>query len=253
MAGDGEYAAMSSGGLPSPPAAAEDLDEAAVMWCMRDFDGYVIEANPTCSSVLGWSVEELSSVPYWELLHPDDQHPTVERTQQMLLGGPMRLVDLEVRMLCRDGTYRLTRWNSRASASAERVYSVGIDITDHAFLDNDKRVLVGSWDWHIPSNTSTWSDGMFEIYAIPPGGPCSYETALSRMYPEDRAVVERVIRRTVAGEEPYFADHRIVLPNGDVRWLHSAGRVISGDSGTAERIRGITIDITDRPGVRTVG
>jgi hypothetical protein len=29
--------------------------------------------------------------------------------------------------------------------------------------------------------------------------------------------------------------------------------VISGDSGTAERIRGITIDITDRPGMRTVG
>jgi len=80
-----------------------------------------------------------------------------------------------------------------------------------------------------------------------------YETALSRVYPEDRAIVERVIRRSVTSGEPYFADHRIVLPNGDMRWLHSAGRVISGDSGTAERIRGITIDITDRPGMRTVG
>jgi hypothetical protein len=29
--------------------------------------------------------------------------------------------------------------------------------------------------------------------------------------------------------------------------------VISGDDGTAERMRGITVDITDRPGVRTVG
>jgi hypothetical protein len=29
--------------------------------------------------------------------------------------------------------------------------------------------------------------------------------------------------------------------------------VISGDDGTAERVRGITIDITDRPWVRTVG
>ena len=77
--------------------------------------------NPTCRSVLGWSVEELSSVPYWEFLHRDDQHPTVERTQQMLLSGPMRIVDLEVRMLCRDGTYRCTRWNSRSSARAEHV------------------------------------------------------------------------------------------------------------------------------------
>jgi len=253
MAGDEEHAAMWPHGMPSPPHTADGLDPAAVMWSIRDFDGYVIEANPTCRSVLGWSVEELSSVPYWEFLHPDDQHPTVERTQQMLLSGPMRIVDLEVRMLCRDGTYRWTRWNSRSSARAERLYSVGIDITDHAFLDTGKRVLVGYWDWHIPSDTSTWSDGMFEIYGFPPGGPCSYETALSRLYGEDRSIVERAIRRTVASGEPYFADHRIVLPNGDMRWLHSAGRVISGDDGTAERIRGITMDITDRPGVRTVG
>jgi len=252
MAGDGEYAAMSSGGIPSPPDTADDLDQAAVMWCMRDFDGYVIEANATCSSVLGWSVEELSSVPYWEFLHPDDQHTTVERTQQMLLSGPMRIVDLEVRMLCRDGTYRRTRWNSRSSARAERVYSAGIDITD-PLMDTGKRVLVGYWDWHIPSDTSTWSNGMFEMYGIPPGSPCSYETALSRVHAEDRSIVERVIRRTVASGEPYFADHRIVLPNGDMRWLHSAGRVISGDDGTAERVHGITIDITDRPWVRTVG
>ena len=94
---------------------------------------------------------------------------------------------------------------------------------------------------------------MFEIYGILPGGRCSYGIALSRVYPEDRSIVVRIIRRTVASGEPYLADHRIVLPSGDVRWLHSAGRVISGGDGTAERMRGITMEITDRPGVRTVG
>ena len=63
VAGEGEYAAMWHRRHAEPPDTADGLDQAAVMWCMRDFDGYVIEANPTCRSVLGWSVEELSSVP----------------------------------------------------------------------------------------------------------------------------------------------------------------------------------------------
>ncbi len=71
-------------------------------------------------------------MPYW------CSWATVERTQQMLLSGPMRMVDLKVRMSCRDGTYRWIRWNSRSSArakrdddgTAERIRGITIDVTD---------------------------------------------------------------------------------------------------------------------------
>jgi PAS domain-containing protein len=45
----------------------------SVLTGVQDFDGYTVSINPVYQAVLGWSVEELSSVPYWELLHPDDQ------------------------------------------------------------------------------------------------------------------------------------------------------------------------------------
>ncbi|WP_308259144.1 PAS domain-containing protein [Pseudonocardia sp. H11422] len=112
---------------------------------------------------------------------------------------------------------------------------------------------VGSWDWHIPTNTATWSDGMFEVYGQAPGPAMSLETALTRIYPNDRAVVERVVRRTVKSAEPYYLEHRIVHPTDGVRWLHSAGRVIMGEDGRPERIRGLTWDVTEHPGKRVVG
>ncbi len=49
-----------------------------------------------------------------------------------------RMVDLKVRMSCRDGTYRWIRWNSRSSArakhdddgTAERIRGITIEVTD---------------------------------------------------------------------------------------------------------------------------
>jgi len=229
---------------PSTQDSARRGDRSLVMRTVRDFDGYVVSANPAYHTVLGWSIEELSSVPYWELLHPDNQDHTVEDTQQMLLTGPGSLFGLEVWMLSRDGTYRRVCWNARSVPQQERVYSVGVDITDSEPIETVKRVLVGSWDWHVPTNTATWSDGMFEIYGLAPGPPYSQEAAVARIHVDDQTAVTRAIHRSLTSEEPYVADHRIVHPSGDIRWLHSAGRVIVGDNGDPERMRGITQDIT---------
>jgi PAS domain S-box-containing protein len=236
---------------PNTQDPARHRDQLLVMRVVRDFDGYVVSVNPAYQTVLGWSIEELSSVPYWELLHPDDQDHTVENSQQMLLSGPGSLIGLEVRMLSRDGSYRLVHWNARSVPQQERVYSVGVDITDSEPIETGKRVLVGSWDWHIPTNTATWSDGMFEIYGLAPRPPCSREAAVAHIHVDDQAAVTRAIHRSLTSEEPYVADHRIVHPSGDIRWLHSAGRVIIGNNGDLERMRGITQDVTARPESRS--
>jgi PAS domain S-box-containing protein len=220
---------------------------------VEDFDGYAVSINPSYQAVLGWSIQELSSVPYWELLHPDDQDRSVEMRQRMLLSGPGRVSGHEVRMLRRDGTYRCIRWDIRSNPEEQRMYLVGVDISDHEPSVTGKRVLVGSWDWHIPTDTATWSDGMFEIYRIPPGPAWHLRTALQRLYVDDRAAVEQAIRRSLTDGEPYTADHRIMDPECGIRWLHSAGRVFLDENGDAQRMRGLTWDVTERPGNRVPG
>jgi PAS domain-containing protein len=62
----------------------------------------------------------------------------------------------------------------------------------------------------------------------------------------DQAAVERTIRRSLTSGEPYTADHRIVHPDGGIRWLHSGGRVFLGQNGDPKLMRGHTWDVTDR-------
>jgi hypothetical protein len=35
------------------------------------------------------------------------------------------------------------------------------------------RIRVGSWDWHVPTNTAIWSDGMCAIDGPTPGSAMS--------------------------------------------------------------------------------
>ncbi|WP_214367449.1 PAS domain-containing protein [Pseudonocardia sp. H11422] len=107
------------GSAKRPP----DPTRGRVMEGVGDFDGYLVSVNPAFHAVLGWSVEELTSVPYWELLHPDDQHHSVEFVQEMLISGPGTPSDRQVRMLCRDGSYRWTRWSVSSVRQAQRWYA----------------------------------------------------------------------------------------------------------------------------------
>lgn len=45
-------------------------------------------------------------------------------------------------------------------------------------------MCVGSWDWHVPTYTATWSEGMIEVYGLAPGSPQSLQTALAHIHPD---------------------------------------------------------------------
>ncbi len=134
-----------NGGGP-PGSGSSDVP---VLTAVQDFDGYTLSINDVHRDVLGWSVDELSAVPFWELVHPDDQDGLMEDRQQMLLDESGLTVALRVCMLCSDGTHCLIRWHMRADAEDERIYLSGVDVSDQELFVPGKRSLVGSWDWDV--------------------------------------------------------------------------------------------------------
>lgn len=50
------------------------------MFCIADSNGYLRKVNAAWTKELGWTKEELLSVPFLELIHPDD----VENTKHIL-------------------------------------------------------------------------------------------------------------------------------------------------------------------------
>ena len=115
-------------------------------------------------------------------------------------------------------------------------------------VDNAQQLaLMGDYDWHIPTDTNTWSDQLFRIYGYEPGSfHPSYEKFLSLIHPDDRDRISALHQNAYATGEPYQMIERIVRPDGEVRYLSSNGQVIMDGDGTPVRMRGTCVDITER-------
>ncbi len=106
---------------------------------------------------------------------------------------------------------------------------------------------VGLLDLDVLTGECLCSGVMAEIYGYPPEefNP-SYEDLLERVHPDDRVRVRRTLDAAVAAGAPHEQEFRIVRPAGDVRWVHSKGRVHRDERGTPARVLGVSIDITEQ-------
>jgi len=116
------------------------------------------------------------------------------------------------------------------------------------FLALSQRIAsVGSWDWDFRTNRVTWSEEMFRIFGIAPedfeGTP---EAAAAAFHPEDRERAEAAVRTRTERKEPNSAEYRILRPDGSVRVVWGQGEIVRDEQGTAIRMVGTILDVTDR-------
>jgi PAS domain S-box-containing protein len=65
------------------------------------------------------------------------------------------------------------------------------------------------------------------------------------VHPDDRAGVAQAFEESIATGRPCASDHRVVLANGEVRWLRCRGRLLLDGRGAAETLTGAVADITE--------
>ena len=114
-------------------------------------------------------------------------------------------------------------------------------------LRNAQRIAhLGSWDWNIMTNDLYWSEEIFRIFGFSPQefSP-TYDEFLNSVHPDDREFVQKHINAAVHNNKEYSIDHRIVLPSGELKYVHEQGEVNRDKDGTPYRMVGTVIDITD--------
>ncbi|MEM7578834.1 MAG: PAS domain-containing protein [Cyanobacteria bacterium P01_A01_bin.80] len=106
---------------------------------------------------------------------------------------------------------------------------------------------MGIWDWNIVSNKVTWSD---MIKALLGKASLSFdetfESFISFVHPQDRDLINRSIQCAIEEGGEYNIEYRVLLPDGNIRWLASQGLVFRNSFGKAMRMSGIDMDITAR-------
>jgi PAS domain S-box-containing protein len=105
---------------------------------------------------------------------------------------------------------------------------------------------IGSWEWDVTNDHTTWSEGLYRIYGLAPDefDPSS-EGARRRVYPDDRQLVRQTLERAIAERSSFTLEYRALLADGRVHTLRSHGEVVAAESGEPIRVVGIVQDITE--------
>ena len=92
-----------------------------------------------------------------------------------------------------------------------------------------------------------WSKETYRIFGLEAGHfDGRLESFFALIHPDDLAEVRQAAAEALVGQAPYSIDHRIVRPDGSVRWVHEQAEVSRAPDGRPLRMFGTVQDITDR-------
>src|SRR6202047_1182045 len=101
----------------------------------------------------------------------------------------------------------------------------------------------GSFGWDVSTGKIYWSQETFRIFEYDPPTEPTLELVMHRIHPEDRALVRQVVDRVSLEKKDFDFEHRLLMPNGSVKYLRVVGRASKDESGSFE-FGGAVMDIT---------
>jgi PAS domain S-box-containing protein len=102
---------------------------------------------------------------------------------------------------------------------------------------------LGMWVWDVVKDEIWMTDKGRALFGIAPDTRLDYAALVARVHPEDRAARDAAIRRALETHGEYAMEHRVVLSDGQVRWIAGRGRA-DFDDGKPLRMRGVSRDCT---------
>ena len=105
---------------------------------------------------------------------------------------------------------------------------------------------VGHWRLELAEQRLFWSVEVFHIHGLDPGPSPALDRAVNFYHPEDRALVEGTLSRSLETLKPSEFEARIVRSDGEIRYVYSCSEVELREDGKPAAIFGIFQDVTSR-------
>ena len=122
---------------------------------------------------------------------------------------------------------------------------------DPAVVDDLRAALAasgtGTWRWDVGTGIVRWDTTLEVLSGLEPGTfGSTYEAWLDTLHPDEVDNILAEVEAAIACRGAYHFEHRVMWPDGTVRWLECRGQVTSDEAGDVTGTVGCAVDITDR-------
>ena len=216
--------------------------------------GRIVDCNQQFAQMLGRTAAELKGLAIADLVAPEDREWVMAHIRAN------RESVTEHSVLRKDGTRRIVEAHGKAATEGGLRYTAIRDISERkqaeAELERARNTLaeaqkiahLGSFEYVAAARTTVWSEEEYRIYGLDPAGPSpAYEVMLARcIHPDDAALLHATFTKAMQSGAIYELEHRIVRPDGSVRWVYDRALPHFDENRNLVRYVGATLDITER-------
>ncbi|HET6842858.1 MAG TPA: PAS domain-containing protein [Candidatus Angelobacter sp.] len=221
--------------------------------------GEVELVNPQLVEYCGRTLEELRLWGTSDTVHVEDLPRVVELFAQSITSG--NPYDFETRLRRFDGVYRwfqvrglpvrdangrILRWCSLLTDIDERKRAEDALKRSEAFLAEGQRLSrIGTLSWRVETDEITWSEELYRIFGFERDVPVTLDLIGTRVYPEDIPMMNDMVERARGAAGDFEYEHRLLMPDYSVKYLHLIAHGIRDNDGRLEYI-GAVQDVTQR-------
>lgn len=105
---------------------------------------------------------------------------------------------------------------------------------------------MGSWEWEIQPDITTWSSGLYRLFGLDPRQlPPAYAEHAKLYTPASWRQLQEAVAAALTAGTPYLLDLEYCRADGTTGWLEVRGEAERDASGRITSLHGTALDITD--------
>jgi PAS domain S-box-containing protein len=231
-----------------------------------DLEGKIAFMNAVAEDLTGWTFADASKKPVMDVFNiiKEQTRKGVDSPVSMVLreGTVVGLANHTI-LIRKDGAEVPIDDSSAPirdkDGTTSGVVLVFRDISDRKRAEEERRLTnerlnlaqtaVGSgvWDWDVSTGHINWSDRMFELFGLDSAKTtASFDAWKAVLHPEDVETAGLRIDNALKQGTGLNSDYRVILADGQTRWINATGKGEYDDNGNPVRMIGSCMDITER-------
>jgi len=231
------------------------------MWRVAP-DGRVMSANPAMARILGYASPDDLIVNLTDIGRQLYVRPLERDAVLRAYAEGTAIEGRELEFFRKDGQriWVLTSARPVHDDAGRFLYAEGFvtDITRRKRAEEELRrsaayvtaaqplSRTGSFGWHVSTGKIYWSEETFRIFDCDRAREPTIDFVVERTHPDDRALVRHVVALAEHEGTNFDCEHRLLLPDGSVRYLHVVAHALEKvESGDLEFV-GAVMDVTER-------
>jgi PAS domain S-box-containing protein len=237
------------------------VEKSAEVISLTAADGTTRYLTPSVWELLGWTTEEMQTRTLRSQVVEEDRERIAEELARLVATGGHEM-KMEFRVQHRNGSIfwiEATGTNRLNDPEIGAIVGNYRDITAHKLAEVELRhsrdrleeaqaiAHVGSWS-SGPSvdGLIEWSRECYRIFGVPEGTAVTVAFFFGCVHPDDLERLQSASRAAWESGGPYDVTHRIVRPDGSLRWVHERATIERDGAGQTLRMLGTVQDVTDR-------